>query len=136
MIDTNVFISALMSRRGASFKLLELIGKEYFSVCISVALILEYEEIAKNLLGSRIYLSETDVDDIINYICLVAEHHKIYYLWRPMLKDTDDDMILELALNANCSFIVTYNLADFVGIDHTGIEVITPKTFLERLGVL
>ncbi|MBN2303086.1 MAG: putative toxin-antitoxin system toxin component, PIN family [Anaerolineae bacterium] len=136
VIDTNVFIAALMSRRGASFRLLELVGTGRFEVSVSVPLVLEYESSAKRLSGSRIALSEQAIDDIIDYICSVAHHHKVYFLWRPLLKDPKDEMVVELAVNAQCPLILTYNTRDFVGIEPFGIEVITPKTFLERLGVL
>ena len=43
-------------------------------------------------------------------------------------------MILELAVSAQCEAIVTYNQKDFVGIEQFGIEVMTPKVFLQRIG--
>jgi len=46
VIDANVLIAALRSKRGASFKLLSLIGRGFFSYAVSVPLVLEYEEIA------------------------------------------------------------------------------------------
>lgn len=136
VIDTNVFVAALMSRRGASFRLIELVGTGRFEIGVSVPLVLEYEDAAKRWVGSRIALSEAEVDDVIDYVCAVAEHHKVYFLWRPTLKDPKDDMVLELAVGAQCSFIVTYNVRDFAGIEPFGIEAITPKTFLEKIGAL
>ena len=58
------------------------------------------------------------------------------YLWRPQLKDPSDDMVLELAVTANCKYIITYNLNDFKGIEKFGIQAITPKAFLEMVGEL
>jgi len=63
-------------------------------------------------------------------------HHKIYYLWRPFLKDPMDDMVLELAVVAKCNAIITYNQRDFVGVEQFGLKVITPKQLLERVGLL
>lgn len=136
VLDTNVFVSALISRQGASFKLLTLPGEGRFDISLSVALVLEYEDTAKRLVGSKITLSEEDIDNIIDYLCLISEHHKVYFLWHPVLSDPKDDMVLELAVNSGCSFIVTYNVADFRGIEQFDLEVITPKTFLEKLGAL
>ncbi len=42
-------------------------------------------------------------------------------------------MVLELAVAANCEYIVTYNLKDFKGVEQFGIEAITPKEFLQRI---
>jgi putative PIN family toxin of toxin-antitoxin system len=136
VIDTNVFVSALMSQQGASNKLLSLVGTDRFEFSLSVPLVLEYEATAKRLIGSKIRLSEQDIDDVIDYLCSVGEHRKVYYLWRPFLKDLGDDMILELAVSAECQTIVTYNVKDFQGIQRFGIEAVTAKTFLERIGAL
>jgi putative PIN family toxin of toxin-antitoxin system len=134
--DTNVFVSALMSRRGASHKLLTLIGTGQFDISISVPLVLEYEEVAKRLAGSTIALSEQDIDDVIDYVCAVAQCHPVYYLWRPLLKDPRDDMVLELAVSAECSAIVTYNVRDFRGVEQFGIPVMSPKKFLQQIGAV
>ena len=39
--------------------------------------------------------------DIIHYLCMVSEHRRIFFLWRPFLKDPKDDMVLELAVEAD-----------------------------------
>ncbi|SDN61703.1 putative toxin-antitoxin system toxin component, PIN family [Desulfonauticus submarinus] len=106
VIDTNVLFAALYSRRGASFKLLSLIGEGYFEIALSVPLFIEYKSIIERN-RSKIKLSEEKIDDILNYLCLVSKHYEIYYLWRPVLKDPQDDMILELAVRAQCKYIVT-----------------------------
>ncbi len=135
VIDTNVWIAALRSKRGASHKLLSLIGSGKYEANISVPLILEYEDTAKRLVG-EIPLTERDIDDILDYVCAVANHRRIYYLWRPFLSDPGDDMILELAVTAECNFIVTYNQSDFAGIEQFGLITLTPKEFLRKIGVL
>jgi putative PIN family toxin of toxin-antitoxin system len=136
VIDTNVFIAAMTSSRGASHLLLKLIGTGRFDVNLSVPLMLEYEDVAKRLIGTKIMLSIQQVDDVIDYLCSVAQHHQVYYLWRPTLKAPGDDMLLELAVTANCQAILTDNIADFAGIERFGVVAITPKMFLEQLGVL
>lgn len=134
IIDTNVLFSALKSNKGASFKLLRLIGTGKFELSLSVPLLLEYEDVLKR--GSLKGLTETDIDDILNYICKVADKRDIYYLWRPFLKDPKDDMILELAFESGSNYIITYNLSDFSGIDKFGIQALTPKDFLLKIGEL
>ncbi|RJP19971.1 MAG: putative toxin-antitoxin system toxin component, PIN family [Candidatus Omnitrophota bacterium] len=134
VIDTNVLISALRSCRGASHKLLTLIDRELFEINISIPLILEYEDVAKRLI-EEINLSENDIDDILDYLCTVSNRRKIFYLYRPYLRDADDDMVLELAVAAKCDFIITHNIKHFQGISHLGIRALTPKEFLELSGV-
>jgi putative PIN family toxin of toxin-antitoxin system len=135
VIDTNVFIAALHSKRGASYRLLTLIDSGKFAVNISVPLILEYEDAAKRLVG-RIGPGAEDIDDILDYICKVARPCAVFYLWRPLLNDPKDDMILELAVVGNCSRIVTFNRRDFQGAELFGIRVVTPKEFLQEIGEL
>jgi putative PIN family toxin of toxin-antitoxin system len=135
IIDTNVLVAALRSKRGASYQVLMLLGSEKFSIHLSVPLVLEYEDVAKRLLG-EIELTEQDIDAVVDYICAVGEAHHLFFLWRPYLKDAEDDMVLELAVTAGCDFIVTYNQRDFQGVEEFGVEVITPHQLLKEIGEL
>ncbi|MHB1687111.1 MAG: PIN domain-containing protein [Ignavibacteriaceae bacterium] len=83
---------------------------------------------------TSIKLKKTALDDILDFICLVAEQRKIFYLWRPFLKDPKDEMFLELAVESECDFIITFNKKDFEGIEKFGIKTITPKEFLKVIG--
>jgi len=130
VLDTNVIIAALRSKRGASNKLLSLVGTQQFEIHDSVALILEYEDVMQRY-RTELGLSQDDVADFIDALCSMAQHHKIYFLWRPTLSDVGDELVLELAVTAGCEYIVTHNLSDFRGIDKFGIQAITPKEFLE-----
>ena len=136
VIDTNVFLSALRSHRGASFLLLTLIGRSnLFEINLSVPLVLEYEDVAKRPTLVP-HLSAQDIDDILNYICSVAHRHLIFFLWRPFLKDPKDDMVLELAVEAQCDYIVTFNLKDFAGCEQFGVATLTPQAFLRQIGII
>lgn len=84
--------------------------------------------------GMKIALSRSQIEDVLDYHCSVGRHHEIFFLWRPFLKDPHDDLVLELAVKAGCSFIVTYNRRDFAGCEQFGIEAITPGDFLRRTG--
>ncbi len=133
VIDTNVFISALRSRRGASYRLFTLLDRGTFDITISVPLILEWEDAAKRI-ARDIGLTHADIDDILDYICRVARKRTIHFLWRPFLKDPQDDHVLELAVEAGCDVIVTHNVRDFSGTEQFGIRVVTPKECLQVIG--
>ena len=135
VLDTNILVTALRSKRGASFKLISLIDKGPFTVNLSVSLVFQYEEILRRQRRS-LHVNQDDIADFLDYLCSVANLHEIYFLWRPYLPDPQDDMILELAVNAGCKYIVTYNKRDFRGAETFGIEVVTAKEFLEKLGAL
>ncbi len=102
-------------------------------ISVSVPLVLEYESATKRISRS-VGLTHSDVDDIIDYLCSVAEHRQIHFLWRPFLRDPTDDMVLELAVESESNYIVTHNLGDFAGIKRFGVESITPGAFLRKIG--
>ena len=135
VLDTNVLVAGLRSTKGASFKLLSLIDSEKFQLCLSVPLVLEYEEILFREID-HLTINEQDVQDVLDFLCLVGRHQSIYYLWRPYLRDMDDDFVLEVAVAAECDYIVSFNQRDFKGVDNFGIQVITPKAFLSVIGEL
>jgi len=133
VIDTNVMVAALKSKRGASYKLLSIIDKGKFQISVSVSLIFEYEDVLKR--GDlNLDIETEDIDDILDYICTIADKREIFYLWRPYLKDPQDDMILELAVESESDYIITYNKRDFEGIDKFGLQTLNPKEFLEKIG--
>lgn len=135
VIDTNVMVAALRSKRGAANLLLSLLGTRAWKAHISIPLILEYEEVCKRYMAS-LNINVQQLDDFLDYLSTICFHHRIFYLWRPQLKDADDDFLLDLAVEARVDFIVTFNKRDFVGVDKFGLEVLTPKEFLQKTGDL
>jgi putative PIN family toxin of toxin-antitoxin system len=135
VIDTNVIVAGLRSRNGAAFQLLRLVGSKRFDIHLSVPLVLEYEEVLLRELPNLL-LTASDVQEFIDFHCSVATHHQIFFLWRPYLRDSKDDMVLELAVKAGCDSVVTYNTRDFVGIEKFGVKAVTPAQFLETIGAL
>ena len=134
VLDTNILVAGLRSRRGASFRLLSLVGADSsFEINLSVPLVLEYEDVLKRP-GAVSRLTGDDIDGVLDYICSVAHHREIYFLWRPVLRDPKDDMVLEVAVEACCEFIVTPNLRDFRGVERFGIRAVTPSEFLREIG--
>ena len=135
VIDTNIFISSLKNDTGASFYLLSLLEKSDFETNISVPLIMEYESVANRFLSS-INLTRIDLNHILDFICFASNRHEINYLWRPFLKDPKDDLVLELAVKANCLYIITFNKKDFYGSEQFGIKALTPYEYLTKMDLL
>jgi len=79
VVDTNVLVSALLSRRGASYRLLTLAGSGLFELNLSFSPVAEYEAVAKRMLDQT-QLTERDLDDILDYLCAVANGRKIFFL--------------------------------------------------------
>lgn len=129
IFDTSVLFSALHSRLGVSFRLLSMVGTSRFALQVSAPLVAEYEAVLKR---GQLALSDDQIDDVIDFVCANSEHQKIFYLWRPVLKDPDDDFLLELAVKAQAT-IVTWNTADFKKAAAFNVPVITPRTLLQQL---
>lgn len=132
VLDSSVLIAGLRSRNGASFELLSRIGAGEFTLSVSVPLVLEYEAAAKAH-ARELGLTHRDIDDVVDYLCSVAEHREIFYLWRPVLRDPGEEMVLEVAVEAGCEIIVTHNVRDFAGAERFGVRVLTPREFLQLL---
>jgi|SRR5690625_1839382 len=130
VLDTNIVYSALRSKRGASYRLLSLLDSAKFEINLSVPLVIEYEDVLARK-SHTLNFSEYQIGQFLDYLCLVGNWHEVYFLWRPILKDPGDDMILELAVSANCEYIVTYNKVDFQGVDKFDIKLTTAKEFLQ-----
>jgi predicted nucleic acid-binding protein len=119
----------------ALFVFLSLVGTGLFEIHLSVPLVLEYREVLSREL-SNLYLTATDIENLIEFYCSVAMCHQIFFLWRPFLPDPKDDMVLELAVKARCDSVVTYNTRDFVGIEQFGLKTVTPADILRSVGAL
>lgn len=135
VIDTNVIVAALRSRNGASHKLLNLLAEDRYTPCVSIPLFIEYESVLKRP-GLVDHLSPREIDDVLNYLLAQSSLRKIYYLWRPFLKDPKDDLVLEVAVESESEYIVTFNAKDFSGIDKFDVKVATPLEFLKIIGGL
>jgi len=101
--------------------------------CIPVTLVLEYEDVLtrrQNMLG----LTHEDIRAYLGFLVNQSERVKIHYLWRPCLKDPNDDMVLEVAVNAGVDFIITHNTRDFEGSKRFGAQAVTPGWFIKNYG--
>ena len=134
VLDTNVLISALRSKRGVSYHLLMQLPNESYRPNISVPLFIEYESVAKRA-GLIEGMSDTSIDAILDYLLSQSSIREIFYLWRPFLRDPKDDLVLEVAVESQSKYIITFNKKDFKGIEKFGIEVVTPQEFMFERGI-
>jgi len=131
VLDTNVLVAALRSKRGASYQLVRMIGDGKWQLNISVALALEYEDVLKRA-GMAPEFNEPEVDAFLEFVFANSNLVPFVLRRRPSLRDPDDDRILEVA--AQCrAMIVTHNRRDFTGAQRLGIAVRMPAEFLAML---
>lgn len=132
VLDTSVLVAAWKSRNGASFALLRELRAGRFEIALSVPLVVEYEDVLLRLLPPG--MTPSDVGHFLDYLCHIAHRQTIFFLWRPFLRDPQDDMVVEVAVAAQCDGIVTHNIRDFRGIERVGLKLFTPGEFLLSVG--
>jgi len=135
VLDTDVLVAAVRSDRGASRALLISALERRYPLLASVPLMLQYESVLtrpEHLTAAGI--SAGDVEVLFNAIALVVEPIRISYLWRPVLPDSGDDLVLETAVNGQADVVVTFNRRDFVPAAALfGLEILAPGDAVRRL---
>lgn len=132
VIDTNVLVAVLRSSSGASHEVLLAADRGEFEVALSVPLLAEYDDVCHRP-GSGILIPASAINDVINRIAQFARQQTIHYLWRGILPDPKDDMVLEVAVAAGGTHLVTFNCKHLKQASEFGIAVVTPSEFLIHL---
>ncbi len=129
VLDTNVIISALKSATGASFRLIRLVRAGVLRPAVTAPLMFEYDDVASRpeLLP---HLSTSEITAFLDWFVVASSQHKVHFLWRPLVRDPKDDMVLEAAVAASADYLVTYNISDFDGASSLGVRLITPPKLL------
>ena len=135
VLDTNVLVAALRSPTGASAALLGRVLRGDFTILLSVALVLEYEAACSQpAQRAASGLSSDEVRTVITALCRVGEHVNIWFLWRPLLRDAADEMVLEAAINGRADALVTFNRRDFGDEPRRfGVALLSPQEVLKRM---
>lgn len=128
VVDTSVFISELISSNGASRELLRRCLQGRYQPLMGNALFCEYEQVInrEEILHSCL-LSAEEIQVLTAAFMSVCEWTRIYYLWRPNLRDEADNHLIELAIAGNAQIIATYNIKDF-----RQIELIFPYVLIKK----
>lgn len=134
VIDTNIWIAALISKEGISREIIRLALMEKISPQISTTLFIEYEAVMKReKIQTLCSLSIEEQEKLFQAFLSTCKWNEIFYLWRPNLDDEGDDFLIELAVASNSKVIITDNIKDIkFGELKFDIEVLTPKDFLKR----
>ena len=114
VVDTSVFISALIGSTGSSRELIRRCLKGEYQPLMGNALFLEYESVMQRKeIISQCSLTNTEIYTLLVSFINVSQWISIYYLWRPNLKDEANNHLIELAVAGNAQIIVTKNVKDF-----------------------
>lgn len=135
IVDTNVFVAALRSRSGASRAVLRACLARRLQPCISLALFAEYRDVlSRKAVFENCPLNADKRAALLDAFLSVCQLTEIYYLWRPNLTDEGDNHLIELAVAAQATILVTHNRSDFYHgqLQFPGIRILSPAELLEE----
>lgn len=127
VLDTDVVVAGLRSRHGSSRAWLRAALRQEVEVALSVPLALQYEAVLmrpKNLAATN--LSKAQIGRFLDGLCGSGLLLNISFLWRPLLRDPDDEMVLEAAVHGRVDRLLTFNARDFAGAERLGVTVERP----------
>ncbi len=133
VVNTNVFIGAIVSDRGLNRELIRrcLLGE--YQPLMGNALFLEYESVMERAeIMARCPLNRTEIFDLLAAFLSVSEWTNIYYSWRPNLRDEGDNHVMELAVAGNAKIVATNNIRDFKGAEliFPDVLILTPAQII------
>lgn len=136
LLDTNVLVAAFRSRNGASNAIVRRALLGDLPLVVHQKLVFEYRDVLSRpdiLAGTQFIWSEIEV--VLAHLVASAHEVEVRYLWRPNLKDEDDNFIMEIAVAAWPCTIVTHNLRDFVRaeLSFPQVALCTPGQLLQSL---
>lgn len=133
VLDTSVLVAASRSRNGASFQLVSMLPTPRFEIALTIAVYTEWQAVLTRPEHLPPGVSVDAALGFLRYLASVAHLQDVHFLWRPFLRDPDDDMVLECAVASGSEFIVTHNVKDFRRVGELNVKAITPGEFLRRL---
>jgi putative PIN family toxin of toxin-antitoxin system len=135
VIDTSVWISALITKESNARDVLRLVFEDKITPQMSEALFYEYETVMKrNKIQNLTPLTVEEQNALFHAYLSSSKWNEIYYMWRPNLKDEDDNFVVELAVASGAEYIITYNIKDFKNAELVfKHKIITPEQFIKDL---
>jgi putative PIN family toxin of toxin-antitoxin system len=138
VLDTDVLLSALRSTVGASRVLLLAVEAQVITPLVSVATVIEYEAVLKRVEHMEATgLDAGDIDRFLDAFVAHADHITPRFRMRPSVRDANDEMFAELAMNGQADALISFNLGDYRPVDarspRLNILVCRPGDILRRL---
>lgn len=128
VLDVSAFLACLRAAPSAD-TVLRRLGRGAFDPCVSAPLVHEYEHAARRA-ASTLDVTHVQIDDVLNFLCAQSHHVSLSRLWRPILADPLQDLVLATAAEAECDFVIAQRFLDFTRARSLGIRVANPDHFL------
>jgi len=129
VLDTDVLVAAMRSRKGASRQWLRAVLRREVEMALSIPLALQYEEVLLRPEQLRaIQATPEQIHILLDALCLACVPVDISFLWRPLLRDPEDEMVLEAAINGHADTLLTFNERDYHGAERFDLRISRPGT--------
>ncbi len=135
VLDTNVFISAILSKRGASRVILRRCLQGIDEPLMGQALFSEHESLLERTeVWAKAPISRQERETLWQAYLSVCQWVRVYYLWRPNLPDEADNHLVALALAGGAEYLLTHNVRDFARpeLRFPHLRIRTPSQFLRE----
>ena len=135
VLDTSVVVAGLRARLGAGNAVLRLVAGRRLIALATPPLFLEYEDVLLRPEQRLAHgLTPEQVEDFLAEFAALIEPVELHFRWRPQSSDTNDEMVLEAAVNGRADALVTYNVNDFLlPCRQFGVPVLTPGEVLKKV---
>ena len=135
VLDTPVVVPALRTRSGAGNAVLRLVANRRLILLATPPLFLEYEDVLKRPEQRLAHgLASETIDEFLAELAALIEPVEVHFQWRPQVRDPNDEMVLEAAINGAADALVTYNIADFaMAGDRFSMPIVHPAALLRRM---
>lgn len=136
VVDTSVFVAALLGPSGASRSILRACLDGRLVPLMGAALFAEYESLlSREALFRGCLLDRGQREAVFDAFLSVCRWTVIYFSWRPNLPDEADNHLIELAVAGAARFVVTKNTRDFrqAELRFPGLRIVQPEELQKEL---
>lgn len=130
-IDTNIFVSSLLTPKSNNGKIIKFWQNGKFDICLSepllteIARVLNYPKIKKHL-----QLDDSEIKNYISFLRFYAHFVDIKNVKAVVPKDRKDDHVLATFLASNSDYLISGD-DDLLSLK-TKYKIISPREFVEK----
>ncbi len=131
VLDTNVLVSALISKGFPSKILEEIINRPKINLCLSGPVIKEYQTVLSRPKFSKFPAFVENASIVLLHL----QNRSLVFVPKvsvDILSDKSDNKFLELCLESKADYLVTGNSQDFTIKKFKNTAIVSPKDFFEN----
>ena len=133
ILDTNIVVSALIQKNYPHYIVYDYVLNGHVQLCLSEALLSEYREVLSRPKFALITNFKSNAEIVLRRFSKTA----LFYdpkIRLNIIKDKNDNKLLELADESNADFLITGNSVDFNFTHYKSTKILSPRSFWEMVG--